>query len=570
MRSLLLALLINVTPIYIIGQQKANFISPLDIPLLLSGNFGELRSNHFHSGLDFKTQGISGHNVYAVESGYVSRINIQPGGYGKALYIDHPNGFTTVYGHVSRFSPEIENYIKEIQYKRKSHTVNIYLKPGELIVSKGEVVALSGNTGSSSGPHLHFEIRRTAGQIPLNGLFYGFPISDNIPPKITKLAVYPAGESSHVQNSDAPKILIPDQGAQGYTISNGEPIRVYGKIGFGIEVFDYLNGAANRCGVYSIELLLDGKRCFYSEMNEFSFGESRFINAHIDYARKYQSRSSIQRLYKLPYNELSIYKQLENDGLIDILDTVTREIKIIVTDSYDNTSVLKFPVRGTGVQPLMKANKSFSGKILPYNAPSSFSDRNIKLSFPGYCFYEDVHFSYTRTNGKQGLLSDVFHLHDASTPVHKSFGIDISMSETPEKYHDQLCIVKIQDDGSLTYAGGKYNNGVLSESLREFGRYAVAVDTISPSIRPLNLQHGGDLSQLPGIRFLIEDDFSGIKTYNGYLDGEWILFEYDPKNNLLLHEFDDRVPILGKNRDLELHIEDAKGNRSIYSMTFFR
>lgn len=570
MKSLLLVILISIIPLHLAGQQKADFRSPLDIPLVLSGNFGELRSNHFHAGLDFKTQGISGQKVYAVESGYVSRINIQPGGYGKALYIDHPSGYTTVYGHLSTFNHRIEKYIKDIQYKRKSHAVNIYLKPGELVVDKGEVVALSGNTGSSTGPHLHFEIRRTAGQIPLNGLFFGFPIRDNISPEITKLAVYPAGDDSHVQNSDAPQIFIPDKGEHGYTISAEGPIRVYGKIGFGIEVFDYLNGAGNRCGVYSIELLLDGRRYYYSEMNEFSFGESRFINAHIDYAQKYRSRNSIQRLYKLPYNELSIYKQLENNGLVEILDTVTREIKIKVTDSYGNTSVLKFPVRGTGVQPIMKAQSSFNGKILPYNAPASFSDRNLKLTFPEFCFYEDVHFSYTRTNGRQGLLSDIFHLHRESTPVHTSFEIDISMSEIPEKYHDQLSIVKIEDDGKLTYAGGKYNNGIISESLRNFGRYAVAADTLSPTIRPLNLQPGADLTQLPGIRFHIEDDLSGIKTYNGYLDGAWILFEYDPKNNLLLHEFDDRVPIIRKNRELELHIEDAKGNKSIYSMTFFR
>jgi hypothetical protein len=570
MRSLLLTLLISITPLFIAGQQKADFRSPLDIPLVLSGNFGELRSNHFHSGLDFKTQGVSGHKIYAVESGYISRINIQPGGYGKAIYIDHPNGYTTVYGHVSTFNPRIEKYIKDIQYRRKTHTINLYLEPGELVVGKGEIVALSGNTGSSSGPHLHFEIRRTAGQIPLNGLFFDFPIRDNIPPEITRLAVYPVRDGSHVQNSDAPQIFIPNKGEDGYAISAKEPIRVFGEIGFGIEVYDYLNGARNRCGVYSIELLADGRRYYYSEMNEFSFGESRFINAHIDYAQKYHSRSSIQRMYKLPYNELNIYKQMENGGLVEILDTVTREITIIVADSYGNTSVLKFPVRGTGAQPIMKVKKSYPGKTLPYNAPSGFSDRNLKLTFPEYCFYEDVQFSYTRTNGKQGLLSDIFHLHRESTPVHKSFGIDISMSGTPEKYHDQLCIVKIEDDGKLTYAGGKYSNGVLSESLRNFGRYAVAVDTLSPIIRPLNLQHGADLTQLPGIRFHVDDDLSGIKTYNGYLDGEWILFEYDPKNNLLLHEFDDRVPILRKNRDLELHIEDAKGNMSIYSITFFR
>ena len=570
MRNIFLCYFICITFFSLSGQQKAAFISPLDIPLILSGNFGELRSHHFHSGLDFKTQGISGHPVYAVESGFVSRINIQPGGYGKALYIEHPNGYTTVYGHLSVFNEHIEKYIKEIQYQRRSHTVNVYLKPGELVVDQGEVVALSGNTGSSTGPHLHFEIRRTAGQIPLNGLFFGLPIRDNIPPVITKLAIYPIGDQSHVMNSGAVYITNPEKVGNDYTIGSKTPVRLSGKIGFGIEVYDYLNGAGNRCGVYSIELKVDGKRHFYSEMNEFSFAESRFINAHIDYAYKYENRSSIQRLYKLPHNELSIYKQLENNGFIEINDTLVHDVKIEVTDSYGNAAVLHFPVRGTGVQPLIKKRNSFDGKVLPYNGPASFSDRNLKLNFPAYSFYEDVPFSYRRTGGSGEFLSDVFHIHRESTPVHKHFGIEIALPAIPEKYQDYLCLVKIEDDGKPTYAGGKFKQGMLSEDIRSFGRYAVSVDTVGPIIRPLNVQHGSDLTELPGIRFQVKDDLSGINSYNGFIDGEWVLFEYDPKNDLLLHEFDNRVPILKKNRELELHIEDATGNKSIYTMNFFR
>jgi murein DD-endopeptidase MepM/ murein hydrolase activator NlpD len=546
------------------GQQKAAFISPLDIPLILSGNFGELRSSHFHSGLDFKTQGVTGHQVYAVESGFVSRINIQPGGYGKALYIEHPNGYTTVYGHLSVFNERIEKYIKEIQYRRRSHTVNVYLNPGELTVDQGEIVALSGNTGSSTGPHLHFEIRRTAGQIPLNGLFFNLPIRDNIPPAITKLAIYPIGDQSHVMNSGAAYITTPENSGDVYTLGSKTPVRLSGKIGFGIEVYDYLNGAGNRCGVYSIELKINGKRHFYSEMNEFSFAESRFINAHIDYAYRYEYKSSIQRLYKLPYNELSIYKQLENNGYFEFNDTLVYDVEIEVADSYGNTAVLQFPVRGTGVQPLIKKRESFGGKILPYNGPASFADRNVKLDFPAYCFYEDVPFSYRRTDGSGEFLTDVFHIHQESTPVHKHFGIEITLPEIPEKVKDYLCLVKIEDDGKLTYAGGKFNQGKLSEDIRSFGRYAVSVDTVGPFIRPLNVQHGSDLTGLPGIRFQVKDELSGISSYNGFVDGEWVLFEYDPKNDLLVHEFDNRVPILKKIANLSFTLRMQQGtNRSI-------
>ena len=570
MRNIIVVILIHTISLTAIAQQKTEFHSPLNIPLVLSGNFGELRSNHFHSGLDFKTQGVSGHHVYAVESGHVSRINIKPVGYGKALYIDHPNGYTTVYGHLSAFNEQIERYIRDIQYQRKTHAVDTYLKPGELVVRKGEVVALSGNTGSSTGPHLHFEIRRTAGQIPMNGLFFGLPIPDNIPPEITKLVIYPVGEQSHVQNSSSPLIITPVKGENGYTIDSEVPVRVNGRVGIGIEVFDYLDGAANRCGVYTIELKVDGRRHFYSEMNEFSFAESRFINAHIDYAYKYENKRSIQRLYKLPYNELSIYKQMENNGFIQIYDTLVHEVRIEVTDSYGNASVLLFHARGTDVQPIMKKISKIAGKVLPYNAPGSFSGRNISLTFPEYCFYEDVPFRFRRTNGREGLLSDVFHLHYESTPVHKSFKIEIAVGDIPEQYHDRLCLVRIEDNDALSFSGGSYSQGVLTESLRSFGRYAVAIDTVSPSVRTLNVHDGMDLAQQSDIKFLIRDDLSGISSYNGFIDGEWVLFEYDPKNDLLIHEFDKRVPILGKNRDLELHIRDAKGNKSIYTMTFFR
>jgi len=425
-------------------QGRADFIPPLDIPLELSGNFGELRSDHFHSGLDFKTRGVTGHPVYAVESGYVSRINISPGGYGKAIYIAHPNGYTSVYGHLQSFNKVIDQYIKEIQYSRKSHAVNVYPKAQLIRVEKGEVIALSGNTGSSSGPHLHFEIRRSADQRPVNGLFFGFPIEDTIPPQIRQLAIYPADHLSMVQNARSPFVTRTVLKENGYVPEKNNPYHVYGKIGFGIEVYDFLNAAANRCGVYSIELLIDGERHFYSEMNEFAFSESRFINAHIDYTGKLESRGVIQRMFRLPFNELSIYKQMENSGYLDIRDTREHHVVVRVNDSYGNSSTLSFKIKGSGTPQGIKGREIPAGKRLPFNAKSRFTDQQIDISFPAWCFYDDVYFRYARTGGKEGLLSDIHHLHNESTPVHREFDLAIAVNgDVPEAQWGKLFLARM-------------------------------------------------------------------------------------------------------------------------------
>lgn len=554
----------------VIAQSSWDFRPPLDFQMYLSGNFGELRGDHFHSGIDIKTQGVAGKQVHAADSGYVSRIKVEPGGYGKAIYLAHPNGFTTVYGHLSNYNATINDFVRKKQYSLRSHSVDIYLKPGDLPVKKGEVIAFSGNTGSSSGPHLHFEVRRTADQHPLNVLRYDFPIKDKRPPEFKKLVIYPRSYRSQVKNSPEKYISEPTVVNGKYTVNSGKPVLVYGDIGLGIEVYDYLDGAANRCGVYSIELLIDGKRKFLSEMNEFSFSESRFINAHIDYALKYETKSSVQRLYKLPYNELSILKFLDNDGISDIRDSLVHEVTIRAVDSYGNFSDLNFSLKGTGSPVPMISDHNFNGKILPYNAPSGFSDRNIELRFPAYCFYEDVEFSYARISGSGELFSDIYTIHSEKTPVHKSYSISITPDEIPSMHPEKLCLIAFDELGEASYAGGEFEDGKISAELRSFGKYAVSIDTLAPEIRPLNFYSGKDLDAQADLRLEVKDDLSGIASYNGYIDNQWVLFEYDPKNDLLTYEFDSKVPISKKNHELEVYLSDEKGNTNVYHTIFYR
>jgi murein DD-endopeptidase MepM/ murein hydrolase activator NlpD len=552
------------------AQNGTNFRSPMDIPLYLSGNFGELRSDHFHSGIDIKTQGITGHKIYSIEDGYVSRIKVQGGGYGHALYIAHPNGYTSVYGHLSAYSAAISNYTRKVQYDRESFEVDLYLKPGELAVKKGEIVALSGNTGSSAGPHLHFEIRKTSNQHPANALLYHFPIKDDIAPKFSQLIVYPRGDDSQVQQGYKNIVFSVDQSGNSYSLNSKDPVKVFGKIGFGVEVFDYLNGSRNRCGVYNLELKINDQTYFLTEMREFSFSESRFINAHIDYAQKKENRKSIQRLYKMPYNDLSIYKYVNGEGLIDIRDTFVHKVEVIATDTYGNKSDLSFSVKGTGVHQRMSNKKAPVAHLLPFNADGGFTDRDIKLSFPAYSFYEDVPFTYLRTGGLPETESDIFHIHSSATPIHKRVKLSLKPNSDLSNYAEKVCMVAINDDNEIACVGGEYSNGYVTAEVRSFGMYAIAIDTIGPSISALNIQSGKILTGVPGIRFIVKDELSGIASYEAYIDNEWILMQYDPKNELLFYTFDDSRISGDKNHELELYVEDSKGNKAFYHTTFYR
>ena len=376
---------------------KNYFRNPLDIPIFLSGSFGELRSNHFHAGIDIKTQGKEGLNVFAVADGYVSRIKVQQYGYGKAIYITHPNGFTSVYGHLSKFNDEIEEYVRGIQYKKENYqTGNLFFKEDKFPVKKGEIIAFSGNTGGSGGPHLHFEIRNTKTENVINPLLFGIEVKDTRMPTIQSLKVYALSADARInQQKKSFQIPLKDLGNGKY---NADRILASGTIGFGVNVFDRFNGVPNKNGIFSLEMTLNGKRFYYHDVETFSFAESKFLNLHIDYEHYKKYKKRYQKTYKETENKLSTYEKLVNNGKINIQEGMNYTVKIIAKDFEGNSSTIKIPISGKSSNVIFTSQKDTTAYKINAKKFNKFTKDGVTIAFPKKTFYKDLYLDFNVDN----------------------------------------------------------------------------------------------------------------------------------------------------------------------------
>lgn len=570
-RRTIVLILLQFLVLYSIGQDGASFYPPVKIPIYLSGNFGEIRSDHFHSGIDIKTQGTTGHPVYSVDDGYVSRIKVQANGYGKSIYITHPNGYTSVYGHLDRYRDDLAAYVKDIQYNRQSHEVDLYLNQETFPMKRGELIAYSGNSGSSSGPHLHFEIRSTASQHPTNVLSYGFDINDQVPPKFLSIHLYPLDNKSHV-NGKSEKLssqLVKENGI--YTIPYGTKLFGSGTLGISVEVFDYLDGSSNRCGIYELEMYVDNSLSYSHVMDEFSFSETRYVNAHMDYEEYVKSGIKAHRLYRLPNDRLSIYNKSVDNQPLKVNESRDYPIRIVAKDVAGNSSVLEFTLKGSeasvaGAVPPGLENVDFIR--MKYNQVNSFEEGPVRVEIPAKALYQNMDFTFNTSPSADGLLTPVYHIAKKEVPVHLPYSLSIKSPPIDPTLHKKLLIVSYNDDKEIVAAGGDYKDGAVLAQLRNFGGFAIALDTIAPEIIPAKNSSGSDLINNKELHFTIIDNLSGIAKYEGYIDNKWALFEYDPKNNELLYTFDEKRIAKGEVHELELYVIDFKGNANLLHKTF--
>jgi hypothetical protein len=552
-----------------VQKDKSIFISPVKIPQLLSSDFGELRINHFHSGLDIKTQGVTGKEVVASADGFIYRISISPGGFGKALYIRHPSGYSTVYGHLEKFSPEIDEYVKAKQYESKRFTVTLYPERNEFPVIQGQVIAYSGNSGGSSGPHLHFEIRKSDSEKPINPLLFDFNMVDNIKPVIEKLGIYPTDRHTLINGQNSVRKINVIGGNGVYSVSQENVISISGLAGFGIKAYDLLNDSNNKCAVYSIELLIDSVSVYKYIMDSFSFDESRFINSHIDYETYMKENYYIERTYILPNDKLSVYKDATNRGIFNFNDDKTHLAEIIVSDVNNNKSSLSFRIKAqkNNLQPTSVFNDK-NANVMPYGKSNMFESENISVKIPSGALYDTIYFIYKKEKGTREMLSDLHFIHDKFTPVHIPYTVSIKPTTIVAGKESKMLIVRLENDHNKIAMNSAWTNDYLSADVSAFGKYYIGIDTVAPVISPNGLTQGSDLSGRKEIKIRITDDLSGIKSYEPSIDGNWALFEYDQKNDLLIYNFDETRIKKGTNHNLILKVTDNKENTSIFKCNF--
>ena len=549
------------------GQEHPqDFHPPLDIPLVLSGTFGELRSNHFHAGIDIKTQGQSGLKVYAIADGYISRIKVSPWGYGKAIYITHDNGYSSVYAHLMRYTGAIQDYVISSQYKNQSYDIELFPTKNELRVKKGEIIGLSGNTGSSAAPHLHFEIRNSQNQYPQNGLQFGFDITDNIPPVIKELKVYSKSKKTVIDGDYEDKLYqVKGSGKNCYI---DKTIEVSGLYALGVNTYDLLNKAKNKNGVYSIEVLLDSQLIYSHTMKEFGFHETRYINSHLDYSEKVTNKRKLHKCFLEPNNKLSIYDYVANKGIIKPKND-TQKVVIRVKDVYENVSELNFKVKKSeqiSSDNNTKETVKFTS-IFPYEEHNTFGNELLSIEIPKYSLYDTLFFIYKVFEDSSDIFHSPIHcVHNEESTVHSPYALSVKTT-VPDSLASKSYICKLNKKGKPNYVGGKYKDGKISVKTRLFGNFTVAIDTINPVVKGLNIYPGKTMKSST-LKMTIKDGESGVKTYSATINDEWVLMEYEPKSNKLTHYF--KKDLKAGKHVFKLVVHDSVNNATEYQAVFYR
>lgn len=568
---ILLIILALVNSFAQIAIPKDYFASPLSFSLSMTGSFSEVRPNHFHSGIDFAVQQKEGLPVYAAADGLISRIKVSPVGFGNALYIDHPNGFTSVYAHLKAYNDTITSYLRSNQYKLKSFAVDLFpLNRKEYIrVKKGQLIGYAGNSGSSGGPHLHFEIRNTRTENIINPLLFGFKLPDAYSPYIDFIKIYPEDKNCVIGTStETVRFNVKKSATNEYRLAIQDTLLLWGKFSIGAQAFDYNQNQSDRNGFYSMKMYFDQGEFFSMVCDSFSFAESRYVNASIDFAANYNLGNRIVKSRKLPGNQLSFFGSDAKNGVLNFTDGKVHEIVVAVADQSGNTVNLRFWARSKKpenfTQVALKPNTADTALILKYNKNNKFENSDLKVEIPAGSLYEDLTFRYRKSPAGTGMFSEIHYLQNPEIPLHSKIKVSVKATNLPLNLRSKALLARIDRDGKRSSAGGSFENGFVTTSTNLFDGYTIVIDTVPPVIKPSPENSQSKAS----LKFTVSDNFSGISSYRGEVNGQWALVEWDPKNKLMTYRVDDMAKP-GKN-NFTLYLEDEKGNKKSYSTTFTR
>lgn len=540
------------------SAQTVGYRAPLDGILRLSGNFGEVRTNHFHSGLDLKTGGVEGRPVYAIADGHVVRINVSPTGYGKALYVEHPDGHTSVYAHLRAYSGPLAEFVRERQYAEERFAIDLAIPAGKFPVKRGEVIAYSGNSGSSGGPHLHFEIRETAGQIPVNPLMFGFNVKDDRPPALQRLWVYNHSPRGHVEGVEH-EHMFPIEVIDGvYRLKDRSSVKVLGSISFGVAAIDRFTDSENQCGIHAMTVTVDSSVIHSHSINRVPFDVKRMVNTHIDHGKKHRYKDIVYRSYVAPMNRLGLYDQLRDNGRWQVHQGARHKVSIALTDLHGNVSTLQFDVEGQAWEGELTPRPIRPVELMLPGQDNSFATDDLRINIPSGCLYDTLQFTHAVLPSCKDCLTPVHAICDPSVPAEDYMNVSIRLNGNLNADRSKLLIVSLDAKDRPVAEGGTISGQWISTRTRSFGNYAVMHDTIPPVLRPKNFAEGISTAGKDTLSVAISDNLSGIASYRATLNGKWILMEHDPKNRVLHYEKDANF----SQGDNILHIvaKDAVGN----------
>jgi murein DD-endopeptidase MepM/ murein hydrolase activator NlpD len=540
------------------NYNKNYFTWPLDANIDIVANFGELRPNHYHMGLDCRTNQRENLAVIASADGYIAKVKIEPFGFGRCIYINHPNGLTTVYAHLNAFDEALEKYVTEQQYKLNQWNVFLDIPKDLFPVTKGDFIANSGNTGGSQGPHTHFEIRETKTDKCLNVLMFGLPINDNLDPEILRLAVYDRTISTYEQS---PKFYNLRKVNGEYEVVGGKVIAPSSRVSFALTMQDRVNGGRGANGVYAAAVLDNDIQISRFELDGISYAETRFFNAHIDYKLKANGGPYVQHLSPLPGYLNKIYTTDNNNGVVVFNDSTAHAIKIIVSDANGNLSFLKFNLLPNKINPIKKLYPD-TKKFIP-NVANFFENNNIRVNMPQGTIYDTIQFTYKELPSATG--KNIYQLHNASIPVQSQY--PISIRENFATSDTGKIVMKRVTGSKQDYAKATNKNGWYTSSFRDFGTFQLMIDNEPPTITPIGFSNGMNATNAKRIIFRVKDNTENIASFNAYLDGEWLRFTNDKGTNFI-YNFDERCET--GEHELKIIAVDQVGNKAERVYTFTR
>ena len=526
---------------------KTSFTPPFDFPITFSGNFGEIRANHFHGGLDFKTGGTIGKPVRALADGYISRIRVTHGS-GYVLDVAYDNGYSTINRHLSAFVGDVARRVEDLQYEKESWEVEITPAPDEYPVKAGQIIALSGNTGYSFGPHLHLDMIETATDEYIDPLpFFMDKVKDKTAPRAEGIMLFPQPGKGVVEGK---------QTRRAFPAHPTKPITAWGLIGAGIRAYDYMDGVQNKYGVKTVILEVDGEEVFRSTVDRFAYEENRYINSwtHGQYMKSFIEPGNHLRM---------LHASNGNRGLVDINEERPYRFVYTLSDALGNTSKVRFTVQGqkTTIAPVEHREKY----ALKWDKVNYLQEPGLELVIPKGMLYDDVLLNYS-VRADSGDIAFTYQLNDTRIPMHDACDLRIGLRRRPVEDMAKYYVAGVTARGGKYRIGGKYEDGVMKVRIRDLGTYTVAVDTVPPVITPLNQAQWGRTGK---IIFKAKDKETGINTYRGTIDGKYALFgKPNSISGNLVCELDPEHVEKGGKHVVEMTVTDGCGNRTTKQFKF--